>query len=250
MRLQGPLASFVAVTALLNPVTLRGQVGFSVQPRLSSIVPIANVYEVDRTLGVVDDPWRREVSASTIARSPAFSIAIQLGDRDAGWVLRSGVTRSVRSATLVHGVLDPLPEGLVIGCIGACELDPLDLGEAFQFELPTTLTIGFAEAVFPLLLGTEGVRPYLSVGVAVKRYSFGSFDLGACGSAGASCGAMDFSVPRSGTVVGAQVGAGILFTEFGYPLEFGVTDTFNRYVGRGLKHDLSIFLGVTMAVLR
>lgn len=217
-----------------------GQLAIGVQPRLSWILPVGSVYELDRALGSSDDPWRREVSASTIGRSPAVSVAIELGDRRAGWLVRSGAARSVGSETVVRGTLDPSGPGIV--AFGSPDPD-----EDFHFELPTTLTIGFAELVLPLLMGTERIRPYVSGGVSVKRYDFGPIDPVSCESVGPSCGAMDFTTPHGGTVVGAQVGVGAVVDAFGRSLELGLVDTFNHYSGR-MKHDVGVFLGVSFEV--
>lgn len=230
LTLMGPLA---------GPV--QGQVQVSLQPRVSSVLPLSDVYQIDRTLGSSDEPWNREVSASTIAPSPALSVAIQVGDPEAGWILRSGITRSVGSTTLVHGTLDPPAPGFL-------GFGPLDPGESFEFDLPTTLTIGFAEAVFPLLMGSDVVRPYLSVGAAAKSYDFGSFDPVECSSSGISCSDMDFTLPQSGRVLGAQLGAGVLFNAWGRALEFGLVDTMNNYGGL-IKHDVNIFVGITVVAI-
>jgi hypothetical protein len=230
-----------ATLTFLVPAPVRGQVEVSVQPRLSSVVPIANLREVSRTLGSDSDPWDREVSATTISRSPALSIAIQVGDPSIGWLLRSGFTRSLGSTALVHGVLDPTGPGQV-------GPPPYPPDQTFRFELPSTLTVGFAEVVLPLLIGTSTVRPYVSAGAALKRYEFGPFDPSSCESVGGSCDVVEFSVPFDGTVLGAQVGAGLRFAVWSKLIEIGVVDAFNDYGGQ-TKHDLNVFLGMGIALI-
>ena len=222
--------------ALLVPPALQAQVEISLQPRLSWVLPVADVYHVGRTLGSGSDPWRREDSSTTMGRSPALAFALQFGNLGTGWLLRLGVTRSIALETAVHGLLYPGPGNFF----------PTSPGEEFRFELPTTLTIGFAEVVLPLLIRTGSPRPYVSVGVSLKDYDFGSFDVSRCVATGASCGTMDFTMPRSGTVVGAQVGIGFHLDAWGRSLDFGLVDTFTDYAGR-TKHDLGAFVGIILA---
>ena len=229
----------LGMALLVVPLALQAQVEISLQPRLSWVLPVADVYHVGRTLGSGSDPWRREDSSTTMGRSPALAFALQFGDLGTGWLLRLGVTRSIALETAVHGMLnDP--------GVGNDFFPNSTPGEEFRFELPTTLTIGFAEVVLPLLIRTGSPRPYVSVGVSLKDYDFGSFDVSRCVATGASCGTMDFTMPRSGTVVGAQVGIGFHLDAWGRSLDFGLVDTFNDYAGR-TKHDLGAFVGIILA---
>ncbi|HEX9710454.1 MAG TPA: hypothetical protein VGB42_10880, partial [Candidatus Thermoplasmatota archaeon] len=153
-------AALSVATFPLFSAPLQAQIGVDVVPRVGWVDPGGDLFDVERALS--GTPWGRERTSAAISPSPALGLAVEVGDRDVGWGLRLGVATSIDAETTVDAL------GMRTDGFFPFEHDH------FLLEHATRLTSGAIEVVMPLLFRVGPVRPYLSAGLGLKHYAFGS----------------------------------------------------------------------------
>lgn len=211
----------LAVVGVAIATPSRAQHGLSVRvtPRAGVLTPPDWFYDEFAHFGAGDTEW----TEAAILRSEVAGVTAELEVGNSGIWVRAEVLRTIGAETdVIHAVLIPVSG-----------YDPARV-ERTPYRVPTAITFGSVDLALPTRFTLPfRLQPYVTAGIAGKRYDFDTGPLTDIPST--------VVLPHDGTTLAANVGAGVV-RDFG-PVGFDllVRDAVSKYWS-DIQHDV-VFLG-------